>query len=118
MTLKCAAVACVHNIGNYCEAAVIHVKGGDTMEPVDTYCDTYSDKVAFNRNASQESMHAIKGLIDPITVDQTMDPTVACTAVNCVYNEGYSCGANDVDIIGPGSFRPEHTECQTFQIKT
>ncbi len=106
--LKCAAEKCVFNLKEYCTAPEIQVNGEDTMGGRFTYCDTFSEgdkdgEVSLRQLDKNTNYHYF-----------IADPEVACSAHNCIYNEGEECHAPHVKILGAIATVPIQTECQTF----
>ncbi|KUO64697.1 MAG: hypothetical protein APF84_06150 [Gracilibacter sp. BRH_c7a] len=106
--LKCEAEKCVFNLKELCVAPEIHVNGHDTMGGRFTYCNTFSVDV--------DDSEAVLKEFSKDTKDNYFitSPEIACSAQNCIYNEGEECHAPHVKILGGIATVPVQTECHTF----
>ncbi|MHB1651296.1 MAG: DUF1540 domain-containing protein [Desulfitobacteriaceae bacterium] len=111
--LKCDASNCVHNMEHICSARQIQVQGGDTMGGRFTYCGTFAERNLQNYMGQMSNVN-IGGGLKQLVSDQEMDPIVACTANNCVYNGEQYCQADHVNIVNETASISVQTECQTF----
>lgn len=116
--LKCDAVNCVYNRSRLCSAEAIEVQGGETIGGDATFCGTFSSKTVGNFMSSLGNMNYSEALKQVVSADPVMDPTVHCNAVNCTYNSGRMCHADQVEIRNEVSSSAEETECQTFYPKS
>lgn len=49
--------------------------------------------------------------------ETTNIPCVHCDAGNCMHNEGHSCNAEQIDILGTTAQKADQTICSSFQCK-
>ena len=101
--LCCNAENCFYNKSECCCKGDISVEGDQDWASDDTCCSSFRERG-----------------IDSYT-DSSIEPKreieVSCDAVNCVYNDNYSCGADRIGISGKNASVCDQTACATFQEK-
>lgn len=93
--LKCSVYSCMHHSGDMCCKPNIMVEGPGAQTPNETNCVSYAPKGAQNRAACT-------------TPNEKLD--IACSAVECVYNQNSKCHARTVSINTTG----DTAGCSTF----
>lgn len=115
-SLSCSAANCVNNTNGLCSANTINVRGSAAHTSSGTDCETFSEKGfvnAFKNLGNMNIAGEIRQLVRKDSIE--MSPNIKCQAENCVYNVNRICGADNVQIYGPGAASSEGTECETFR---
>lgn len=100
--LGCNVKSCEHNKDNCCCLSSIQVTGSSACNCDNTCCSSYDE-------ASKSASNSAK--------TPKLNLSIACEAVNCIYNEEKRCNANHVDISGVCATNEEETVCATFSRK-
>jgi hypothetical protein len=101
--LQCRVENCTYNKETCCCKGDITVGGRDADRDNDTCCASFAQRRegmdSFTNSVAQPSKHI----------------SVGCEAEKCVYNKGYRCEADHVDIKGGSATGAHGTACATFQ---
>lgn len=101
--LTCDVETCSYNDKCLCSKGDIMVGGREAKGCTETRCESFRDQ---DRDTYKSSMEHPSKLI-----------SVDCEAQNCVYNAGYKCHAQNVDITGCKAHECKQTNCNTFKMK-
>lgn len=114
--LSCSAHKCVYNMKGLCSAHSIDVAGKSAHTSSATECDTFSERGVRSTITGLTNMN-IKGEVKQVFngKDIEMNPTVKCSAINCIHNIDNYCSASNVVIDGTGAVSQEATQCDTFR---
>ncbi|WP_297137293.1 DUF1540 domain-containing protein [Terrisporobacter sp.] len=97
--LTCSARGCAHNYDGECNAGYINVRGSSAVTTSETTCSSFFDD-------------SIGLFTSAITCGNKIDPDdIICEALNCIYNKGKSCLADNVHI------NSNFSSCETFKCK-
>ncbi len=112
--LKCNAGSCVYNYNQLCSANEIKVQGPNTHDGDNTFCGTYENRGAGSFVSSIGNTNFSGALSEVTGGENSMAPSVSCSAHHCTYNQEEKCQASAVQILGFNSDSAKGTECQTF----
>lgn len=98
--LVCDAKKCAYNENFYCCKGDIMVGGKHADKEEQTFCESFRDQ---SRDFFKSSLDHPSEIIH-----------IDCEAVNCVYNAGYRCHAENVTIKGGNAEDAKNTICSTF----
>lgn len=98
--LKCTVETCVHNKACYCDMGHIDISGGAALTKCETACSSFKDY------AMNSYSNSSKGV--------SMSADITCEANNCMYNEGCTCQAGQVEVQGSNACQCGDTECASF----
>lgn len=115
--VECSVERCIHNLNNACSAQFIHIVGQDAVLPHDTDCHTFELR-SFRSSITNISNINVTGVVDQIfSEDPVMNPTIKCSATECIFNQNLICTADKIEVKGPSSATIQQTECSTFRRK-
>ncbi len=101
--LECSVTSCIHNADQRCCKQAIIVDGQTAREKEETCCGSFDE----NREGSFKNVFK--------TPESRLE--IDCEAVNCIYNEGRHCVADQIGISGDGAKKAEQTLCATFKAR-
>lgn len=104
--LGCSVTTCIHNADLCCCRDGIQVEGKDAKDSESTCCGSFDEKRGDSFQNSSSASHMPNTRLE-----------VACEAVNCAYNEGKMCHAENIGIAGNGATIAKQTECATFKMR-
>lgn len=98
--IVCTVTNCYYNKTEGCTAPALEVDGEKADESRFTCCDTFIEQ----KPGVRSSVHEPKS-----------DTSIACKAVQCVYNDSAHCIAKRIVVNGKNAQYPEETCCSTFK---